>query len=227
MLNNLQNKRWTNFFYSLQRLVLIAILFLQHKFNIMKNFLFTLLLATFAIFASAQTQVATKIKLPALDKSPMDIAYYPNNFPVLKIQDKATEPLVARVIYSRPQKDNRIVFGELIEYNSIWRLGANEATEIELFRDVKVGGKKLLKGRYTLYAIPTATQWTIIFNKDTDIWGAFKYDAKKDALRVDVPVTKLTDVVEAFTINFNKTSSGAELQISWDDVSILLPLVTK
>ena len=216
-----------NLFYSLRRLVLIAILFLQHKFQIMKNFLFTILLTSVTIFAGAQTQVATKIKLPALDKSPMDIAYYPSNFPVLKIQDKATEPLVARVIYSRPQKDNRVVFGELIEYNIIWRLGANEATEIEVFRDVKIGGKKLLKGRYTLYAIPTSTQWTIIFNKDTDIWGAFKYDAKKDALRVDVPVTKLTEVVEAFTVNFNKTATGAELQISWDDVSVLLPLSTK
>ncbi len=227
MLNNLQNKRWTNFFYSLRRLVLTATLFLHHKFNIMKSFLFTLLLTPLSIFASAQTQVATKVKLPTLDKSPMDIAYYPNNFPVLKIQDKATEPLLARVIYSRPQKDNRVVFGELIEYNTIWRLGANEATEIELFRDVKINGKKLLKGRYTLYAIPTATQWTIIFNKDTDIWGAFKYDAKKDALRVDVPVTKLTETIEAFTINFNKIATGAELQIAWDDVSVLLPLATK
>ena len=111
---------------------------------------------------SAQTQVASKTIPPVLDKSPMDMVYYPANYPVLKIQEKVTEPLLARVIYSRPQKNDRTIFGDLIEYNSIWRLGANEATEIELFKDVKINGKKLLKGRYTLYAIPTpSSSWII------------------------------------------------------------------
>ena len=81
-------------------------------------------------------------KLPPLDKSPMDMSYYPVNYPVLRIQpNKVTEPLVARVIYSRPSKSGRKVFGELVEDGKIWRLGANEATEIEFFRDVKVAGK--------------------------------------------------------------------------------------
>jgi hypothetical protein len=145
----------------------------------------------------------------------------------LKIQDKATEPLLARVIYSRPQKDNRVIFGDLIEYNTIWRLGANEATEIEFFKEVKIGGKKLAKGRYTMYAIPTPSQWTIIFNKDTDIWGAFKYDEKKDVLRTDVPVQKTTEASDAFTMGFTKSANGANLIIAWDDVSVTLPIVSK
>src|SRR5678810_710894 len=69
-------------------------------------------------------------KLPEVDKSPMDVSYYPNNYPILKIQNKATEPLVARILYSRPQKQGRKIFGELVEYGKVWRLGANEATEI-------------------------------------------------------------------------------------------------
>src|SRR6476620_3840718 len=77
--------------------------------------------------------------LPPLDKSPMDMSYYPVNYPILKIQDKATEPLLARVIYGRPQKNGRVIFGELVEYGKIWRLGANEATEIEFYKDVKIG----------------------------------------------------------------------------------------
>src|SRR5215213_5445475 len=129
--------------------------------KILTNFLF--LAITFV--ATAQTQVPPSLKPPALDKSPMDMAYFPNNYPVLKIQDKATEPLIARVIYSRPQKDNRIIFGDLIEYNTVWRMGANEATEIEFFKDVKIANKKIPKGRYTIYAIPTEAQWTIILNK--------------------------------------------------------------
>lgn len=55
-------------------------------------------------------------KLPPVDKSPMDMSYYPTGYPVLKIQDKATEALMARVIFSRPQKNGRTIFGELLEY---------------------------------------------------------------------------------------------------------------
>lgn len=174
--------------------------------------------------ASATSAAA---KLPALDKSPMDMAYYPANYPVLKIQDKATEPLVARVIYSRPQKEGRTIFGGLVEYGKVWRLGANEATEIELYRDVKIKDKKLSKGRYTLYAVPTENQWTIIFNKDTDTWGAFKYDEKKDVLRVDVPTQKNNPAADAFTITFNKSANGTDMVIAWDETMVSLPITLK
>jgi len=72
--------------------------------------------------------------LAPLDKSPMDMSYYPVGYPILKIQDKATEPMVMRLIYSRPQLNGRKIFGELQEYGKVWRLGANEATEIEFFK---------------------------------------------------------------------------------------------
>ena len=160
--------------------------------------------------------------MPAMDKSPMDMSYYPTGYPVLKIQDKVTEPLVARVVYSRPQKNGRVVFGELVEYGKVWRLGANEATEIEFFRDVKIGNNKLKKGRYTLYAIPATDKWTLIFSKDTDTWGAFKYDAKKDVLRFDIKAEKLTDDVEAFTMYFEKAAIGANLVMAWDDMKATL-----
>jgi len=106
-------------------------------------------------------------KLPEVDKSPMDVSYYPNNYPILKIQNKATEPLVARILYSRPQKQGRKIFGELVEYGNVWRLGANEATEIEFYKDVKIGGKKVPKGRYTLYAIVSVESMSMLFEKST------------------------------------------------------------
>ena len=84
-----------------------------------------------------------------------------------------------------------------MEYNKVWRMGANEATEIEFFKDVNFGGKPVAKGRYTLCAIPTENNWTIIINKETDTWGSFKYDEKKDLLRVTVPVEKEQQPVEA------------------------------
>jgi hypothetical protein len=187
---------------------------------------FFILAASFSLSASGYAQTGNN-KLPAVDKSPMDMIYFPVEYPVLKIKDKASDPLVARVIYSRPQKNNRPIFGELVDYNSVWRLGANEATEIEFYKEVKIGSKKIPKGRYTLFAIVRPTTWTIIVNKDTDTWGAFKYDEKKDVVRVDVSVKKAPEVVDAFTMNFAKTTSGAELLIAWDTVMVSLPIETK
>jgi hypothetical protein len=198
-----------------------------------KIFFACLMLSAHAGFAQTVTdstttkQSASAVKLPQIDKSPMDMAYYPDNYPVLKIQGKATEPLAARVIYSRPQKEGRAIFGGLVEYGKVWRLGANEATEIELYKDATVSGKKLAKGRYTLYAIPTQSQWTLIFNKDTDIWGAFKYDEKRDVLRVNVPVRKTPSPAESFSISFNKSTAGADMQMAWDDAMVTVPFSFK
>ena len=189
----------------------------------MKQFFLVLFLAA----ASASFAQSNGVKLPAIDKSPMDMAYYPVNYPVLKIQDKATEPLVARVIYSRPQKNNRTVYGELVEFNKVWRLGANEATEIEFYRDVKIGGKKILKGKYTLYALVDQQKWTMILNKDTDTWGAFKYDEKKDIVRVTVPAQQTAEPVDAFTMFFEKTVNGLNLNIAWDMLQVSLPIALK
>lgn len=155
------------------------------------------------------------------------MCYYPGNYPVLKIQDKVTEPLVARVIYSRPQKNGRLIFGDLVEYGKVWRLGANEATEIEFFRSVKIGDKKVDKGRYTLYAIPMEDNWTIILNKDNDTWGAFKYDEQKDVVRTTVPVQKLNEGIEALVMTFEKSDNGCNLIIAWDNVKVSLPINLK
>lgn len=190
----------------------------------MKKIIFLFCAFTISVTIYAQTAVSN---LPAVDKSPMDMAYFPNNYPVLKIQDKVSEPVIARVIYSRPQKNNRTVFGELIEYNTVWRMGANEATEIEFYRDVKIGGKKILKGKYTLYALVSPTEWTLIFNKETDTWGAFKYDQKKDVTRLKVPVQQSLVPADVFTIFFEKIANGMNLNIAWDTVLVSLPILLK
>lgn len=163
-------------------------------------------------------------KLPDLDKSPMDVSYYPNRYPVLKIQDKTTEPPVCRVVYSRPQKNGRVIFGELLEYGKLWRLGANEATEIEFFTDVTINKTKIKKGRYTMYGIPNEDKWTIIINRDTDTWGSFKYNEKNDVVRMDLAVEKQSSIVEQFSMAFDKAENGATLTIAWDDVKLTLPI---
>jgi hypothetical protein len=188
----------------------------------MKYFIFpAFLLLVIVSHTSAQG------RFPVLDKSPMDMAYYPNNYPLLKIQDKVTGPLLARVIYSRPQRSGRNVFGELLEYNKVWRLGANEATEIEFFADMVIANKIVPKGKYTLYAIPNPDKWTIIVNRDTDTWGAFKYDMAKDVVRLDLPVEKLAEPLEAFSIVFEKGNNGGYLMTAgWDAAAVSLPITT-
>jgi hypothetical protein len=181
------------------------------------------LLASFVMgmtFLRAQSPASAS----TLDSSPLDMSYYPVDYPVLKIQDKVSEPLVARVVYSRPQKRGRKLFGDLVAYGQIWRLGANEATEIEFFRDVKISNKTVKKGRYTLYALVNQDRWTLILNKETDTWGAFRYDSVKDVLRTTVPVEQQDSITEAFSMAFQKAGKGADLLISWDDVLVRLPI---
>ncbi len=165
-------------------------------------------------------------KMPSLDQSPLDLSYCPANYPMMKTQGKNSETLIARVFYSRPSVLGRKIFGELIAFDKIWRVGANESTEIEFFKDVTVGSAKLKKGRYTLYAIPRENKWTIIFNKDLYTWGAFVYDSKKDIARTDVSPKSLQQPVEALTIYFERSHIGYQMNILWENTGVSVPIST-
>ena len=159
-----------------------------------------------------------------VDLSPMDIAYYPAEYPVMKMSGKATGDPMARVIYSRPQRQGRTIFGALLKYGEPWRLGANEATEIEIFQPVTIQGKKVAKGRYTLYSIPHEDKWTIVFNSNLYNWG-LRPDPSKDVYRFDVPVRTLAQPVEFFTMVFQNTpDKGTVLLMAWDTVEAQLPI---
>jgi len=185
----------------------------------------TLLFSLFSVISICSFSQQTN-RFPQLDKSPMDMSYYPANYPILKIQpNKPLDSLVARVIYSRPQKMGRKVFEELVKKGEIWRLGANEATEIEFFRDVRISNKRIRKGRYTLYAIEQEKSWTLILNTELDVWGTFRYNNKKDVVRIDCPITKSTEITEAFTMVFEKnTEKTFSLLMAWDDQQVSLPV---
>jgi hypothetical protein len=182
------------------------------KFYLTLVCLFTLSLGSFA-----------QQKPTDIDKSPLDVSYYPQNFPILKMNGKAGDAPVARVIYSRPNRNNREIFGGIIKYGEVWRLGANEATEIEFFKNVKINGKTISKGRYTLWAQCGEDNWTMILNNEKDIWGLF-YNPKKDVVRFDVPVQKNSDNVESFTMYFDPAKDGASLNILWDNVKVAVPI---
>ncbi|SHJ51368.1 Protein of unknown function [Hymenobacter daecheongensis DSM 21074] len=117
--------------------------------------------------------------------------------------------------YSRPSVKGRKVFGgELVPYNAVWRTGANEATTFSVDKAVKIEGQALPAGKYALFTIPSATEWTIIFNKTANQWGAYEYDQKQDALRVKVKAQKTAAPVEQFTITADKSG---KVNLMWEN----------
>lgn len=124
------------------------------------------------------------------------------------------------ISYGRPYKKGRDIFGGLEAYGKVWRLGADEATEITFDKGVVFGGRQVSAGTYTLFAIPEKNEWTIIVNSELGQWGAFKYDKSKDVVQVKIPVKHLDKVVDQLTI----TPKANELIIEWDKTNVTIPM---
>ncbi|MGA0559886.1 DUF2911 domain-containing protein [Larkinella sp. VNQ87] len=180
----------------------------------------------FLALTGAQAQSFT---FRGLDKSPMDMAYYPDDyahdrkFAPAKI---GTDKAMIRITYSRPAKNGREIFGtKLAPYGKPWRAGANEAPEIKFYQDVTFGDKKIKAGTYALLAIPTETEWTIILSSDVDQWGAYSYNEALDVARVTVPVQKSDSLIENFSIQFvKKDAKTATMYLGWDTVLVAVPV---
>jgi hypothetical protein len=156
-----------------------------------------------------------------VDVSPMDIAYFPDDFPVQKMNGMAGQLPVARVIYSRPHRQGRTIFGSIVKWGEPWRLGANEATEIQFFQPLTIQGKRIEKGTYILYAVPYQDHWTIVFNSDLYTWG-LKFNLAKDVARFDVPVATKKEITEDFSMVFEETGTGADLVMAWENMEARL-----
>ena len=128
--------------------------------------------------------------------------------------------------YSRPLLRGREVFGSVVAYDKVWRTGANGTNQFTISNDIMVGGQKLAAGSYSIFSIPTAGDWTLIFNKDLTA-QEYNYAQDKDALRITVkPVTIAK--TEAFTIDFSDLSdSTANMNISWSDKKIVAPIMVE
>ncbi len=159
----------------------------------------------------------------SVDISPMDMSYFPVDYPKLKMANANIAPPVIRLIYSRPHLQRRALFNGILKYEEPWRLGANESSEITFYRSVTIQGKKIPAGRYIIYGIPRQDKWTIILNSNIDSWG-LKQDSSKDIGRFDVPISTNGVSLEYFTMVFEKTDSGADLVIAWADVVARLPI---
>lgn len=132
------------------------------------------------------------------------------------------------VEYSRPSAKGRKIFGDLVPFGEMWRTGANASTKVTFSDKAAVSGISLEKGTYALYTIPEKTSWTIIFYKNTSIWGAPQPKDFKEtdvAARFTVPAQSLSSKVETFTIEIgNLRNDGADLEISWENTKVVIPI---
>lgn len=136
---------------------------------------------------------------------------------------------VISIQYSRPSVRDRLIFGPkgsgaLVPYGQYWRLGANEATEISFNAAVEFNGIPIEPGTYRMYAFPGEKFFEIGLNTETGKWGAREPDYSKEVLRTKIPVRKLHEKVEQFTIMFIPTDEGVSINIAWDNVQLEIPV---
>lgn len=129
----------------------------------------------------------------------------------------APKALKISIDYGVPVARGRAVAGALADdLGKVWRLGANEATSFVTDVDLTIGGSRVPKGAYTLFAETTRGAWKLIVNKKTGEWGT-EYDASSDLVRIPLAERKLTSPVESFTIWLIPSAEGAkgELRFAW------------
>jgi len=129
------------------------------------------------------------------------------------------------VTYGRPYAKGRDVFGGLEKFGKVWRVGADEATEITFKKDAVFGGTAVKAGTYTLFAIPEEKEWTLILNSELKQWGAYNYEKIKDknVATLKAPTGKTIEKVEQLTI----TPTDDGLVIAWDDTIVDVPFSLK
>ncbi|MEO8451387.1 MAG: DUF2911 domain-containing protein [Gemmatimonadota bacterium] len=121
------------------------------------------------------------------------------------------------VDYGRPSKRGRVIFADagLVPFGQVWRAGANAATTFVTNRPLMFGATMVPAGTYTLYAVPNATGWKLVINKQTGQWGT-EYHQDQDLGRVDMKVEKLAAPVEKFAIKVEPKGPNGQLRFEWD-----------
>ncbi|WP_019670261.1 DUF2911 domain-containing protein [Eudoraea adriatica] len=161
--------------------------------------------------------------------------------PYLKEQTKKNSPqktvvytengMDLTIKYSSPFKKERVIFGGLVPYDTVWRTGANEPTTFTTNSKIYIIDKELPTGTYSIWTIPGRENWQVIFNKNVPEWGVTLTSGGKETTRmpeedlvtVEVPVINLLETVESFTISFEETGQ-LYLSIEWDKTKVRVPI---
>jgi hypothetical protein len=145
----------------------------------------------------------------------------------LSVRDTARATLGGAEVwidYSKPMKRGREIFGNVVPWNTVWRTGANSATQFNTPVALMIGGAAVPAGKYTLWTLPTPTGWKLIINKQTGQWGT-EYHPEQDLVRVDAKVETLPAPVEQFVIAFEPAGAPAMITFTWDRTRVSVPVL--
>lgn len=190
----------------------------------MKNIFIAALIAF--LFSGFYTANGQDLEFPSLDVSPMDMAHYPttsayNNY---MPDDQKKDPKI-KVLYCRPYMKERVIFGGLVPYGQLWRLGANEATEVTFLQPVEIGGEYVAPGTYTMNAIIYPDHWMVNFSTELGVAGTANLDASKVIATGKAMVKNMPSSREAFTIGFQEISDNkVNMVFEWEKTRAYLPI---
>lgn len=170
---------------------------------------YTLLLALFLLLGESYAQHA-----------------FPGLSPKGRIEQRVGTTDIS-IDYERPAARGRKVFGSLVSYGEIWRTGAGNCTKIHFSKQVEIANKKINAGSYSLFTIPGKTEWTVILNSDTSLYGTSSYDKQKDLIRFTVKSTTTDRYFESVTIDLDIVPNNAVVYISWERTQISFPIETE
>lgn len=139
------------------------------------------------------------------------------NSPPAKVSAVAAKSIIT-IDYSQPYVKGRKVWGGIVPLDSVWRTGANEATTFETSREIRVNGNVLPAGKYSLFTIPSADEWTVIFNKQAEQWGSKSYDVKQDQLRFKVKPGKTKSLQEQLVFYIENNL----VLLKWENTELVL-----
>ncbi|MDN5202436.1 DUF2911 domain-containing protein [Fulvivirgaceae bacterium BMA10] len=131
-----------------------------------------------------------------------------------------------KIEYERPMQKGRKIFGGLVPYDQVWRTGAGPCTKIYFDKPVSINKTTVAPGAYALFTIPGISEWTIILNTDTSLYGAYRYNSEKDVVRLKVKPRKTVRSYEALNIDVDIVNNDAEIFISWEQTQVNFQLKT-
>ena len=150
----------------------------------------------------------------------------PQASPVSKLEQRIGLTDVS-IRYSRPSVKDRKIWGNVVPYQTVWRTGANASTIISFSDNVSINGQTLPAGEYSLFTIPTENEWTVIFNKNTKLWGSDGYKQEEDVLRLNVKPDMNAAFTETMLFAFDNIKiDGADLQLMWANMKLSFRIST-
>jgi len=168
-------------------------------------------------------------RVQGLDFDALGKSFGPRSLGTLSPADSARANVAGAAVavrYSRPAMRGRVIFGNVVPWNQVWRTGANQATILETSADLTVAGTTLPAGKYSLWTIPSPGGWKLIVNKNTGQWGT-DYDAQYDLARLDMKVEPLAQPVEQFTIAIEPKGKRGVLKLEWEKTRASIPFSAK